>query len=363
MLAGRKLGLVTNATGRDAAGRSTIDALRAEPTWQLVALFSPEHGIRGDADAGASVDSSVDAQTGLPIYSLYGDTTRPTAAMLRGIDTLVFDIQDVGTRTYTYIATLLEVLRAGAEHRLPVVVLDRPNPIGGDQVEGNVLAPGFVSFVGPAPLAMRYGLTIGELGQWFNGELGVGAEVSVVPLRGWQRSQWFDQTGLAWVNPSPNIRSLSAAALYPGIVLVEGTNLSEGRGTDRPFEWVGAPWLDAPALAAALASQALPGVRFAAVEKTPDSSKFAGQVCQGVAISIEDRSRLRPMALGVAVLGAVRTIHPDRLQITASSFDRLAGTDRLRTALLGRQPPREIAAAWQPATDAFSAARQKYLLY
>jgi uncharacterized protein YbbC (DUF1343 family) len=363
LLRGRRLGLVTNPTGRARDGRSTIDVLHADASWRLVALFSPEHGIRGEAEAGQSVDSSVDQQTGLPIYSLYGDTTRPTDAMLSGVETLVYDIQDVGTRTYTYISTLLEVMHACAQRGLPVVVLDRPNPIGGDQVEGNVLDPRFASFVGPAPIAMRYGLTIGELGQFFNAELGVGADLTVVPLQGWRRSMWFDQTGLSWVNPSPNIRSVTAAALYPGMVLVEGTNLSEGRGTARPFEWVGAPWLDSQALADALNARGLPGVRFSSSDLTPDSSKFAGQVCHGVATSVTERVELRPMELGVSLIAAAMHVAGGRVQLTTDAFDRLAGTDQLRKALETARPVEEIVAAWQPELDQFRARRDKYLLY
>ena len=363
LLRGRRLGLVTNPTGRSRDGRSTIDVLHGEPAWHLVALFSPEHGIRGEAAAGQSVDSSVDEQTGLPIYSLYGATTRPTDAMLDGLDALVYDIQDVGTRTYTYTSTLLEVLRAAAPRGLAVVVLDRPDPIGGEQVEGNVLDQRFVSFVGPAPIPMRNGLTIGELGKLFNAELGVGADLTVVPLDSWRRSMWFDQTGLSWVNPSPNLRSLRAAALYPGGVLIEGTNLSEGRGTERPFEWFGAPFLDSASVAEALNAASLPGLRFEASDRTPDSSKFAGQVCHGVAIELVDRLQLRPMELGVRLILAARAVAPGRVQITASNFDRLAGTDQLREAIEAGRPLEDIVAGWQPALERFSALREKYLLY
>jgi len=358
LLRGRRLGLITNATGRDAQGRGTIDVLHAEPTWQLKALFSPEHGIRGQASAGESVQSANDPQTSLPIHSLYGQTTRPTPEMLRGLDMLVYDIQDVGARVYTYIATLLDVMRASAEHGVPVVVLDRPNPIGGT-VEGNVLDPRFTSFVGPAPIAMRYGMTIGELGRWFNAELGVGADLTVVAMNGWRRDLWFDQTGLEWVNPSPNLRSLTAATLYPGTVLFEGTNLSEGRGTDRPFEWIGAPWLDGAAWADRLNSIGPPGVRFSAASRTPDSSKHAGQLCDGVLIEIVDRRQVRSMALGVTMLAAL----PRGLQFTASSFDRLAGTDQLRLSLDRGRSPDDIVAGWQPDLDRFRASREAHQLY
>lgn len=359
VLRGKRLGLVTNATGRDRRGRSTIDVLAGESTWKLAALFSPEHGIRGDASAGESVDSGTDQQTGLPVHSLYGETTRPTATMLRDLDVLVHDIQDVGARVYTYTSTLLEVLRAGAEQRVPVVVLDRPNPIGGLEVEGTVLDPRFTSFVGAAPMAMRYGMTIGELGGYFNGELGLGADLTVVPLRGWQRSMWLDETGLPWVNPSPNLRSLAAAAVYSGTVLFEGTTLSEGRGTDRPFEWVGAPGLDGAQWASRLNAAGLPGVRFSAAARTPDASKHAGRECQGVLLHITDRARVQPMALGVTMLA----LCPARVDFNASMFDRLAGTDRVRLALQAGASAGEIVASWQPDLDRFREIRSRYLLY
>jgi uncharacterized protein YbbC (DUF1343 family) len=363
LLAGRTLGLVTNLTGRTRDGRGTIDVLHAESDWRLAALFSPEHGIRGDAAAGQGVDSSVDERTGLPIHSLYGETTRPTTAMLRGLDALVYDVQDVGARTYTYTSTLLEVMRAAAARGLGVVVLDRPDPIGGDQVEGNVLEPAFASFVGPAPIAMRYGLTIGELAQFFNAELDLHADLTVVPLRRWRRADWFDQTELAWVNPSPNLRSLSAAALYPGMVLFEATNLSEGRGTDTPFEWIGAPWINSRAWADQLNESRLSGVRFSALDRTPDSSKFAGQVCHGVQIQLVDRLQVRPMELGLSMLRAAQTLAPGRVQLMPSTFDRLAGTDRIRKAIESGQSGAQIANAWQPDLQRFKSRRERYLLY
>jgi uncharacterized protein YbbC (DUF1343 family) len=357
LLRGKRIGLITNQTGRDRQGRSTIDVLYGASAWELAALFSPEHGIRGEAAAGAPVDAGMDRQTGLPVYSLYGQTTRPTADMLRGLNALVYDIQDVGARVYTYTSTLLEVLRAGAQHGLPVVVLDRPDPIGGVAVEGTVLDPRFTSFVGPAPIAMRYGMTIGELGQYFNAELSVGADLTVVPLHNWRRADWFDETGLEWVNPSPNLRSLSAATLYPGTVLFEGTTLSEGRGTDRPFEWIGGPAIDGAAWAARLGAAALSGVQFSAARRTPDASKHVGRACQGVLVSIVDRQQVQPLEVAVTMLALVRP------EFDAPTFDRLAGTDRLRLALQAGQPPADIVASWQPELDRFRAIRAKYLLY
>lgn len=356
VLEGKRVGLVTNATGRTRSGQSSIDALFNAADWKLTALFSPEHGIRGEAAAGQNVDSSHDPQTGLPVFSLYGDTTRPTDAMLKGLDVLVYDVQDVGTRTYTYISTLLEVMRAAASHTLPVLVLDRPDPVGGDHVDGNVLDPRFASFVGPAPLAMRYGLTAGELSQWFNAELKVAADLHVVPMEGWQRGWWYDQTGLAWVNPSPNIQSVSAAALYPGTVLFEGTNVSEGRGTPTPFEWIGAPWLDA------LPEIDTPGVRLTLVDRTPDASaaKYPGILCHGVHIEITDRQQLRPMDLAVHLLAALPA---GKLQLMSATFDGLAGTGAVRKAIQAGQSAAEIVAAWQTDLDAFKATRERYLLY
>ncbi len=362
LIEGRHLGLVTNHTGRDRRGRSTIDLLHANTGSRLVALFGPEHGLRGEAGAGEQVASSVDPRTGLPVFSLYGETTRPTEAMLRGVDLLVFDIQDVGARVYTYTATLVEVLRAGADHGIPVVVLDRPNPINGVNVEGNVLDEVFVSFVGPAPLPMRYGMTIGELGLFFNKELGIGADLSVVAMAGWQRAQWYDQTGLPWVDPSPNLRSLAAATLYPGTVLFEGTTLSEGRGTDRPFEWTGAPWIDAGAWAERLNAANLPGARFERMDVTPTASKFAGEHCGGVLVEIGDRTRVMPTALGVHMLATARELNAADLQFNPS-FDLLAGTDQVRIALEAGQAAADIVDDWQAELRRFRQRRAKYLLY
>jgi uncharacterized protein YbbC (DUF1343 family) len=353
VLKGASIGLVTNQTGKDSGGSSTIDLLHQEKSWTLKALFSPEHGIRGEADAGATIDSGSDAQTGLPVYSLYGDTVRPTAKMLQGIDTLVYDIQDVGARVFTYTSTLLEVMQADVR----VVVLDRPDPINGVAVEGPVLDPRCASFVGPAPIALRYGMTIGELARLFNGELGVHCDLDVVALSGWSRDSWLPEQ--RWVNPSPNLRSLAAATLYPGTVLVEGTNLSEGRGTDRPFEWLGAPWVDSEAWQDRLSRLVLPGVRFEPADRTPSSSKYAGQKCHGLLLTITDRQALQPVALGVALISTAGS----NLQFADATFDGLAGTDQLRTALQAKTPVADIVASWQPALEAFKRTRAKYLLY
>ena len=362
LVRGRALGLVTHDAARDRGGRRTADLFHAHENVRLVALFGPEHGLGGDSAAGEPIGPSVDLATGLPVFSLYGDATRPTATMLRDVDTLVVDVQDIGARVYTYMATLIEVLRAGAAHGVPVVVLDRPNPINGTDVEGNVLDPRFASFVGPAPIAMRHGMTIGELALFANTELCIHANLIVVAMAGWRRDRWLDQTGLPWVDPSPNMRSLATAALYPGTVLFEGTNLSVGRGTDRPFAWVGAPWVDADAWIARLHAADLPGVRFHPLHLTPTAAAFADERCEGVMVEIADRARVRPMALGVAMLATVRALHPDLIAFDAH-FDRLAGTDAIRQALLAGEPAPRIADTWREARDRFLTIRGEYLLY
>ena len=363
LVRGRALGLVTHEAARDRGGRRTADLLHAHEDARLIALFGPEHGLGGGSAAGEPVGPPVDLATGLPVFSLYGDATRPTAAMLRDVDTLVVDVQDIGARVYTYLATLIEVLRAGAAHGVPVLVLDRPNPINGIDVEGNVLDMGFASSVGPAPIAMRHGMTIGELALFANAELGIGADLTVVAMAGWRRDLWLDQTGLPWVDPSPNMRSLAAATLYPGTVLFEGTNLSVGRGTHRPFKWIGAPWVDVAAWIVCLDAAALPGVRFRPHDTIPTAAPFVGEHCQGVLLEIVDRARVRPMALGVAMLATVRALHPGLIGFDDTHFDRLAGTAKLRQSLLAGEPAARIAATWGAALDRFLTIRRSYLLY
>ena len=281
-LKGRKVGLITNHTGRAADGTPTIDLLAKAEGVKLVALFSPEHGIRGELDE--KVGDSVDAKTGLPVYSLYGERRKPTAETLKGVDTLVYDIQDIGCRFYTYISTLGLVLEAAKEHGLKVVVLDRPNPIGGVAVEGPVRDAGRGSFVAYHELPLRHGLTVGELAALFNADRNLKVDLDVVRVTGWRRGDLYDRTGLTWRNPSPNMRHLAAALLYPGIGLLETTNVSVGRGTERPFEWIGAPWIDGQRLAAELAKKDTPGVRFVPVSRTPTYSTHKGVACGGVDI-------------------------------------------------------------------------------
>src|SRR4029077_9707184 len=304
-LEGRKVGLITNHTGRDRTGRSTIDVLATAKNFKLVALFSPEHGLRGIEDT--NVADARDDKTGLPIYSLYEkDRRRPTAEMLKDIDTLVFDIQEVGTRFYTYTTTCGYAMEEAAKNKIKFVVLDRPNPINGYDIEGPVAEreltdqPAY-SFTSYHPVPVRYGMTIGELAMLFNSERSIGADLTVIKMEGWRRADFFDGTSLTWVNPSPNMRSLTEALLYPGIGLLETTNISVGRGTDTPFEVIGAPWLDGQKLAEALNRAGLAGVRFVSVRFSPKSSRFAGEQCSGVNIIVTDRGAFRPVAAGVVI--------------------------------------------------------------
>jgi uncharacterized protein YbbC (DUF1343 family)/CubicO group peptidase (beta-lactamase class C family) len=358
-LKGRRVGLVTNHTGLDREGRPTIDLLHAAPGVKLVALFSPEHGIRGAVEA--SVPDTKDDRTGLPIYSLYGKRRKPSAETLKGIDTLVFDIQDAGCRFYTYISTLGLVLEAAAENKVKVLVLDRPNPIGGVAVEGPILDAGRESFVAYHALPIRHGLTVGELARLFNKERKIGADLEVVRMEGWKRSDLYDRTGLTWVNPSPNLRNLGAALLYPGIGLLETTNVSVGRGTERPFEWFGAPWIDGRRLAAALAEEGLPGVRFVPRSLTPAASVHKGKACGGVQVFVDDWAAFRPVHTGVAIGCVLRRLYPDQWQV--DRFDSLLAHRETLQGLKAGAGWRELAAAWQGPLERFIVLRKAYVLY
>lgn len=343
LLQGRRVGLVTNHTGRDRLGRSTIDVLREALGPRLVALFSPEHGIRGTEDR-EDIASSTDAATGLPVHSLYGDTRKPTPEMLRDLDTLVFDIADVGSRFYTYQTTLGLVLEAAAAGKKAVIVLDRPNPINGWQIEGPLPDADIASFTLYHPMPVRHGLTMGELATLFNGERKIGADLTVVPMANWLRDAWFDQTGVRWVNPSPNMRSLTQATLYPGIGAIEYSNISVGRGTDQPFEQIGAPWIDGAALAAALNARRIPGVRFYPVTFTPSTSRYAGEVCQGVFLTVTDRSALPAVRLGLEVAGALGRLYPSQFQLANTSV--LLGSRQSLERVLRGDDPAVVAAGW-----------------
>ena len=356
---GKRIGLVTNHTGRAADGATTIDLLFAAKDVKLVSLFSPEHGIRGILDA--NVPSAVDEKTQLPIHSLYGETQRPTPEMLQGLDAIVIDLQDVGARFYTYTTTTAYVMEEAAKRRLPVFVLDRPNPVGGWQIEGPALDNDLRSFVGYFPLPIRHGLTLGELAKLFNGENKIGADLTVVPMKNWRRDQWFDETALPWINPSPNMRNLNEAALYPGIGAIEYTNLSVGRGTDTPFEQVGAPWIDGVQLAAALNARALPGVRFYPVRFTPASSRYANTECQGVFIIVTDRASLRPVRVGLEIAAAVYKLYGSQYDLDATA--RLVGSRDTLTRIKNGEDPASIAASWSAAEARFRSLRAKYLIY
>lgn len=362
-LHGRRVGLITNHTGVDAAGRSTIDRLHDSPDVELVALFGPEHGIRGVTEGGEAITSDIDERTGLPIHSLYGETRKPTAEMLAGVDALAFDIQDIGARQYTYISTMALAMQAAAEHGLPIVILDRPNPIGGVAVEGNILQPGFETFVGIYPIASRHGMTVGELARLFNAEFGIGADLTVIPVAGWERDEYFDETGLPWINPSPNIRRLDAAIHYPGTVLVEGTTMSEGRGSDLPLEQIGAPWLDAEGLAAEMRAMDLPGVSFEVVRYaiSAGGGKHAGQTVPGVRLHVTDRDAYRPIRTVLLLIDAVHRRHPQEFGWTRT-IDRLSGTDRVRSAIEAGTL-RQLLEEWDADAERFREIRRPYLIY
>ncbi len=358
-LRGRSVGLVTNATGIDARGRRGIDLLAAAPEVRLRAVFSPEHGLDGQLDA--AVPNGRDAATGLPVWSLYGATRRPTPEMLAGLDTLVFDIQDVGARYYTYLTTLVYVLEEAARRRIAVVVLDRPNPIGGRVVEGPVMDPDLRSFTAPHPIPLRPGMTIGEFALMVVAERKLPVDLTVIPLRHWERRQWFDQTSLPWVNPSPNIRSTIQALLYSGIGLLEATNLSVGRGTETPFEVVGAPWIGAQELADSLNSKSLAGVRFQPVYFTPSSSVYAGQGVAGVRFAVTDREAIRPVTVALALGWELLDRYPERFRPAA--IQNLLANRSTMWALLRGEPLMRVRNWAEAARASFLQRRASYLMY
>ncbi len=366
LLAGKRLGLITNATGVTRGLENAVDLMAAATDFKLVALFGPEHGVRGDAQAGAAVADQLDARTGLPVYSLYGATRKPTPAMLAGLDALVFDIQDIGARFYTYPWTLALVMEAAREAGIGVIVADRPNPIGGTEVEGPVLDPALASFVGAYPIPIRHGMTMGELALMMNTEFGIGCDLTVVTCAKWRRGKDFSQTGLPWVPPSPNMPTLDTAFLYPGTCLIEGTNLSEGRGTTKPFELIGAPFIDGATLADQLNQRNLAGVRFRPAHFTPTFSKFEGQRCAGIQVHITDRSRLAPVETGIAILREVARLHGQDFSFLPGNppfFDRLAGVSWLRGAIGAGDSLENLKVRWQQQLDAFKRKRLDYLLY
>ena len=363
-LRGKRVGLITNHSAIDRARTPAIDLLARHKELRLVALFAPEHGIRGDAAAGAKIADETDAKTGVPIFSLYKSEDRgPTAEMLKDVDVLVYDLQEVGGRTWTYVSTMALSMQLAAAKKLPFVVLDRPNPIGGEIVEGALLDPKFKSFVGMYPIPARHGMTVGELATLFNQRYGIGAPLTIVRAANWRRSQWQDETGLPWINPSPNLRSLAALQSYPGSVYFEGTNLTEGRGTDRPFEQIGASWLNAEQVAAAMNGKALPGIRFEAITMTvaQTAAKFPGQTIPAIRFAVTDRQAYRPVRTMLLLIDEIRRRHPGDFA-WGKSIDRLTGSDKVRLEIeAGRLPA--LLDAWDREAAEFAESRKPYLLY
>jgi uncharacterized protein YbbC (DUF1343 family) len=358
-LRGKRVGLITNRTGVDGQGRRTVDLLAHAPAVRLAALFSPEHGISGSLDA--PVENSRDGATHLPIYSLFGDTRRPAPETLKNLDALVFDIQDAGVRFYTYITTMAYGMEAAAQSHIPFFVLDRPDPLGGEVIEGPMLDRGRTSFVAYFPMPVRYAMTMGELAQMFNSENRIGANLRVIAMKNWRRGQSYDQTGLAWIPPSPNLRTAAADFLYPGIEILQAGGVSVGRGTDAPFEMFGAPWVHADELAAALNAQEIPGLSFAAGEFTPREDPYKGQSCQGVTINLTGRGELRSMRMGITIADVLYRLYPGRFQLAKTIA--LLGSQSTIDRLVQGDDPAQILAGWAQELDEFRHMRAKYLLY
>lgn len=363
-LRGKRVGLITNHSGVDRAGTSDIDLIAGHKDLKLVALLAPEHGIRGNIEAGVRVTDEVDAKTGVPVYSLYLSEDRgPTPEMLKDVDVLVYDLQEVGGRTWTYVSTMALAMQAAKEKGIPFVVLDRPNPIGGEIVEGALLDPRFKSFVGMYPIPARHGMTVGELATLFNQKFGIGADLIVARVENWVRSQWFDETGLPWVNPSPNLRSLAALTSYPGSVYFEGTNLSEGRGTDRPFEQIGAPWLNARSVAEVMNERRLPGITFepTTMQVAPTAGKFPGQTIPAIQFVITNREAYRPVRTALRLIDEIRRQHPKDFAWT-NTIDRLTGSDKVRLAIEGGTLG-PLLDEWDREAAEFTRSSAPYLLY
>ena len=359
-LKGQRVGLISNHTGLSRDGVSTVRLMSESKNVDLTVLFSPEHGFKGELDV-AKIGDATDQETGLKIYSLYGATRRPTREMLEDIDTIVFDIQDIGARFYTYISTMGEAMRAADEHGKRFVVLDRPNPIGGLRVSGPMLDEGTESFVGFHSLPIRHGMTIGELARMFHRELGLSCPLQVVRCEGWRREMLWDETGLLWVNPSPNMRCLTQALLYPGIGMLETTNLSVGRGTDTPFEVVGAPWIDPWKLSSALRGKNIPGTTFIPIRFTPDSSRFKGEPCGGINVVITNRSKFDPLRVGVGLATSLQTLFPDDWNGDAAM--RLLGNRQTLDAILSGQTADAVVKQAGKGVDDFLARRDEFLIY
>ena len=374
LIKGKKIGIVTNHTGILPDGRHIVDVLNEIEDVKVVALFGPEHGIRGEVPDGKSISHGVDTKTGIPVFSLYGEVKKPTTEMLKDIDVLIFDIQDVGARFYTYISTMSYCMEACAEMGKKFIVLDRPNPVRGVYVDGPILEPRFKSFVGLHPIPVAHGMTVGELAKMFNEEAwlenGMKADLTVIKMENYSRKLWFDQTGLPWIKPSPNMMTLKTAIVYTATCFIEGTNVSEGRGTQHPFEWIGAPWIDGSKLANELNSYNLPGVRFEPIsfiptdiEKVTVDPKYEGERCGGIYLNVYDREKFEPVKVGVYILYALKKLHPDKFKWRTAGQDRLWGTDKIRLMIDEGKKPEEIIKTWESELKKFLGIRQKYLLY
>jgi len=389
LIRGKNVGLITNPSGVDSHLDSIIEKFRAQPDVHLVALYGPEHGVRGNAQAGQFVAYYFDEHLKLPVFSLYGQTHKPPAdmmtnideymrsfdtqhagkqvepGMMKSVDVMICDLQDVGTRVYTFEATMANAMQACADAGIPFIVLDRPNPISGAAMEGPILEyPKYSSFIGLYPIPLRHGFTMGELAQFINATiLKNKCRLTVVPMENWPRDEWFDETSLPWVLPSPNLPTLDSATVYPGQVILEGTNLSEGRGTTRPFEFFGAPWIDGFVLAQKLNELHLPGVKFREVYFTPTFSKFTGQQCGGCQLHVTDRSAYQSIVTTLAILVEVKKLYGDKLELHASYFDKVLGTASVREALERGESAEKIVAAFKPGLDEFAKLRAPYLLY
>jgi uncharacterized protein YbbC (DUF1343 family) len=372
-ISGGRIGLIANPASVDSRLEHAVDLFHRNSKVRLTALFGPQHGIRGETqDNMIEWRSFRDRRTGLPAYSLYGDVRKPTAEMVSDVDVLVFDVPDVGTRVYTFVYTMALAMQAAREHGKRFVVLDRPNPIDGIRVEGNILEPGFSSFVGIFPIPMRHGMTIGELAGMFNDGFGIGCDLEVVRMEGWRREMWHDDTELPWVLPSPNMPTLDTATVYPGAVMIEGTNISEGRGTTRPFEIIGAPFIDPLMLASELTNEGLPGVIFRPLHFQPTFHKYAGELCGGIQIHVLDRAAFKPVISGIAVISAIRRLYPGEFEWNKPPyeyvydrlpFDVINGSGQIREQIEAGIDWREIEAGWDEALDRFYKIRSSYLLY
>jgi uncharacterized protein YbbC (DUF1343 family) len=373
LLKGTRVGAVVHPASVLSNLRHTADVLREELSTRLTALFGPQHGARGEKqDNMIESQHYRDPDTGVPVYSLYSETRKPTPEMMRDIDVLVYDLQDVGTRVYTFIYTLAFCMEACRDSGRKMIVADRPNPIGGRHVEGNLLDPNYRSFVGLYPLPMRHGMTVGELARFFNEEFGINCDLTVVPMQGWRRSKWFDGTGLPWVMPSPNMPTLDTAAVYPGMVLIEGTHLSEGRGTTRPFELVGAPYINSKELAGEMNRLALPGVTFRATYFEPTFHKWCGETCGGVQVHVTDREAFEPYLAGLCLIAEIRRLYGDRFAWRPPPYEYEYEKLPIEILCGGRRPvdfmetgagPETMRGSWRSDVGRFLARRQKHLLY